>query len=43
MNEDTENDFTTAWTQVVDDAVKRVDEMSKDELDILADIFKDFQ
>ena len=40
---DKENDFTTAWSQVTDSAVKKVDEMSKDELDILADIFKDFK
>lgn len=41
--QDKENDFTIAWNQVTESAVKRVDEMSNDELDILADIFKDFK
>ena len=41
--QDKENDFTIAWDQVTESAVKRVDEMSNDELDILADIFKDFK
>ena len=35
-----ENDFTIAWDQVTESAVKRVDEMSNDELDILADILE---
>ncbi len=33
--QDKENDFTIAWDQVTESAVKRVDEMSDDELDIL--------
>ena len=41
--QDKENDFAIAWNQVTESAVKRVDEMSNDELDILADIFKDFK
>ena len=41
--QDKENEFTIAWDQVTESAVKRVDEMSDDELDILADIFKDFK
>ena len=41
--QDKENDFTIAWNQVTESAVKRVYEMSNDELDILADIFKDFK
>ena len=41
--QDKENDFTIVWNQVTESAVKRVDEMSNDEFDILADIFKDFK